>query len=46
VYYWIRAYGEKVNLKIAGSEIIDVVEMDEMPTVLVQKKSLLVVDCR
>ena len=46
VYYWIKAYGEKASLKIAGSETIDVVEMDEMHSVLAQKKSLLVVDCR
>jgi hypothetical protein len=37
VYYWIKAYGEKSNLKIAGSEI-DVVEMDEMHAYIGSKK--------
>jgi transposase-like protein len=38
VYYWIKAYGEKASLKIAGSEIIDVVEMDEMHSYIGSKK--------
>jgi hypothetical protein len=43
-YYWIRRYGEKSSLTIAGSKI-EVVEMDEMHSVLAQKKSVLAVDC-
>ena len=38
VYYWIKEYGEKSSLKIAGSEIIDVVEMDEMHSYVGSKK--------
>ena len=37
VYYWIKAYGEKSSLKIAGSEI-EVVEMDEMHSYVGSKK--------
>jgi len=45
VYYWVKAYGEKSSLKLAGSEIA-VVEMDEMHSYVGSKKSLLAVDCR
>lgn len=44
-YYWIRKYGEKSSLTIAGSKI-EVVEMDQMHSYIGSKKSVLAVDCR
>jgi transposase len=37
VYYWIKAYGEKSSLAIAGSKI-EAVEMDEMHSYIGSKK--------
>ena len=44
VYYWIRAFGEKV-VSLGESEDASIVEIDEMHSYIGQKKLLLDMDC-